>query len=119
VLHTPIKFSPGEPKLDTTAKRELDGVAELMSDHPEIRKLRVEAHWSGPAGQGPKSAGSGELTRKLTEKQAGAVKDYLVSKGVAAERLEAVGAGGESPVVPNLGPANRAKNRRVELLVEQ
>ena len=118
VLHSPIKFSPGEPKLDTTAKRELDGVAELMSDHPEIRKLRIEAHWNGPAGQGPKGGGSGELTRKLTEKQAGAVRDYLVSKGVAAERLEAVGAGG-SPVVPNLRSVNRAKNRRVELLVEQ
>jgi outer membrane protein OmpA-like peptidoglycan-associated protein len=117
VLRVPIKFRPGVPQLDSTAKRELDGVAELLADHPEIRKLRIEAHWSGPAGKGTQPGGSGDLARKLTEKQAGVVKDYLVSRGTPAERLEAVGSGGESPLVPNLGPANRAKNRRVELLI--
>jgi outer membrane protein OmpA-like peptidoglycan-associated protein len=117
VLRKPIKFRPGVPQLDTTAKRELEGVAELLGDHPEIRKLRIEAHWNGPAGKGNQPGGTGDIARKLTEKQAGVVKDYLVSKGVSPERLEAVGAGGESPLVPNLGPANRAKNRRVELLI--
>ena len=42
-----------------------------------------------------------------------------MGKGTPADRLEAVGLGGESPLVPNLGPANQAKNRRVELVVVQ
>ena len=46
-----------------------------------------------------------------------AVSEY--SKGAPADRIETVGAGGEAPLVPNLGPANQAKNRRVELVVVQ
>ena len=53
------------------------------------------------------------------EKQAAAIKDYLVTKGAPADRIETVGVGGEAPLVPNLGPANQAKNRRVELVVVQ
>ena len=109
VLRVPIKFRPGTPRLDATAKGELKGVAELLSDHPEIRTLRIEAHWSGAA----------NAAKKLTEKQAQVVKDYLVTKGAPADRIEAVGLGGESPLVPNLGPASRAKNRRLELVVVQ
>ena len=59
------------------------------------------------------------LTRGSDFSDDGAVKDFLVSKGVSADRIETVGAGGESPLVPNLGPANQAKNRRVELVVVQ
>ena len=40
-----------------------------------------------------------------------------MAKGAPADRIETVGVGGESPLVPNLGPANQAKNRRVELVV--
>ena len=47
------------------------------------------------------------------------MKDYLVKKGVAASRIEAAGHGAESPLVPNIGPVNMAKNRRVELRVAQ
>jgi outer membrane protein OmpA-like peptidoglycan-associated protein len=114
VLRVPIKFKAGAPKLPPAIKAELEGVADVLADHPEIKTLRIEAHWSGAA----KGAAAAK-TKALTEKQAGAIKDFLVSKGAPADRIETVGVGGESPLVPNLGPANQAKNRRVELVVVQ
>jgi outer membrane protein OmpA-like peptidoglycan-associated protein len=114
VLRVPIKFRTGTPKLAPAIKSELEAVADILADHPEIKTLRIEAHWSG-AGKGK----GGDAAKKLTQKQAAAIKDYLVAKGAPADRIETVGAGGEAPLVPNLGPANQAKNRRVELLVQQ
>jgi outer membrane protein OmpA-like peptidoglycan-associated protein len=114
MLRVPIKFRAGAPKLDPTVKTELEAVADVLADHPEIKTLRIEAHWSGVA------TGKGAAKNKtMTEKQAAVIKDFLVSKGAPADRIETVGAGSESPVVPNLGPANQAKNRRVELVVVQ
>jgi outer membrane protein OmpA-like peptidoglycan-associated protein len=112
-LKEPIKFKAGAPKLDTKFEGELDGVADLLADHPEIRTLRVEAHWDGAGKAGIAKA------KALTEQQAGLVKEYLVKKGVGEGRVEAVGVGAEKPLVPNIGPANKAKNRRVELHTAQ
>jgi outer membrane protein OmpA-like peptidoglycan-associated protein len=112
VLKTPIKFKSGAPVLAAPVKEELEGVAELLQDHPEIKTVRVVAHWGGPAGA--KSS-----AKKLTERQALAIKDYLVAHGAPADRIETAGLGLDSPLVPNLGPANQVRNRRVELLVIQ
>lgn len=114
-LRVPIRFSPGAPAtLPADVKKELDGVAELLVDHPEVRTLRVEAHWGGPGG---KDAAALAAAKKLTQRQADAVKEYLVSHGAPADRIEATGKGLDSPLVPNLGPANQARNRRVDLIV--
>jgi outer membrane protein OmpA-like peptidoglycan-associated protein len=112
VLRVPIKFRPGAPKLTPAIKAELEAVADILADHPEIKTLRIEAHWNGVA-----RGKAGDATKKLTEKQAVAIKEFLVSKGAPAERIDTVGAGADAPLVPNLGPANQAKNRRVELVV--
>jgi len=112
VLRAPIKFRAGAPKLDATTKQELDGVAEMLADHAEIKTLRIQAHWSGPT-TGP----AADAAKKLTDDQAAAIKAYLIDKGVSGDRLDAVGLGCESPLVPNLTAGNRTKNRRVELLV--
>ena len=112
MLRVPIKFRSGAPKLEATTKMELDGVAEMLADHAEIKTLRIQAHWSGPT-SGP----AADAAKKLTEDQAGAIKAYLIGKGVSGDRLDAVGLGCDSPLVPNLTSGNRTKNRRVELLV--
>jgi hypothetical protein len=101
----PLKFKGGA-KLDPRMTATLDGVAEFLQDHPEIHVLKVDVYWDSSAG--PKA-------KPLTDSQAKAIKDYLVKKGVADGRVDAAGHGAESPLVPNIGPVNKAKNRRVEL----
>ena len=107
VLRVPIKFRPGAPKLDATTKKELDGVAEVLAEHPEIKTLRIEAHWNG-------LASAAKSAKTLTEKQAAVVKEYLMTKGTPPERLEAAGLGGDSPLVPTLarpaGPRTAASS---------
>jgi outer membrane protein OmpA-like peptidoglycan-associated protein len=83
-------------------------VADILDEHTDIKSLRVEAHWDTGAGAGAKD---------LTQKQADLIKQYLVKKGVADGRVEAVGVGADKPLVPNISPTNKAKNRRVELHV--
>jgi len=109
-LKQPIKFRAGPPKLDVKTQATLDGVAELLQDHPEVRMLRVETWWDNSAGKNAQT---------LTENQAKAIKDHLVKKGVPEGRIETVGHGDANPLVPNIGPVNKAKNRRVELHVVQ
>jgi outer membrane protein OmpA-like peptidoglycan-associated protein len=109
-LKQPIKFKAGAPRLDPKIEAELDGVAELLASHPEVRTVRIEAYWDSSAGAKATS---------LTDSQAKAVKAYLVKKGVEDGRVEAVGKGADQPLVPNIGPVNKAKNRRVELHVVQ
>ena len=55
---------------------------------------------------------------ELTQAQAEAVRTYLVGRGISDARMTAVGAGSEKPLVPNLTPANRPRNRRVEFQIE-
>ena len=108
VLRVPIRFKPGAPKLAPGVKAELEGVADLLSEHPEIKMLRVEAHWSG-AGRKGKGTKGADPSKQLTERQAKAIRDYLISKGAPADRVEAVGVGGECPWSRTSAPATRPR----------
>ena len=61
------------------------------------------------------STGSASHNQTLSEARAASVRDYFVSKGIAASRLTARGFGGTRPVASNETAEGRAKNRRVEL----
>ena len=51
---------------------------------------------------------------KLSQRRADAVRDHLISKGVAGERIVAKGYGPENPIAPNATAAGRQQNRRIE-----
>lgn len=61
------------------------------------------------------SIGSDAYNQKLSERRAQAVKDYMVSKGVSADRIQIKGMGESQPVADNKTKEGRAKNRRVEI----
>ena len=59
---------------------------------------------------------SAEYNRDLSQRRAASVREYLIKKGVAPERLEARGFGEDRPIESNATNAGRATNRRVEFL---
>lgn len=61
------------------------------------------------------SVGPDAYNQKLSERRAQAVKDYMVSKGVAADRIQIKGEGESKPIADNKTKEGRAKNRRVEV----
>jgi outer membrane protein OmpA-like peptidoglycan-associated protein len=105
-----VFFEKSEAKIDPRSFGLLDDVARVLAENPQVRRVSIEGHTD--------DRGGAELNRKLSEQRAGAVRAYLVSKGVAEGRLAAKGFGPSRPIADNATPTGRSMNRRVEFLVE-
>lgn len=99
-----IAFPMGSSALPPAARQNLDALAvSLLRPDRMDQRLRIEGHAD--------AAGDAIANQKLSLDRAQAVLDYLVSKGVAKMRLEAVGYG-ESHLLNGVAP-NAPANRRV------
>lgn len=105
-----IHFDPGKTAIQPRSYALLDDVAAVLKAHPEVRRLAVEGHTD--------STGRKRSNQALSEGRARAVRDYLLGKGIEAERVEARGLGQSRPVADDRTAAGREKNRRVEFVVE-
>ena len=106
VLQT-IYFNFDKYDLRPDAISKLETIAKFLQDHPQVRLL-AEGYCD--------ERGSSEYNMGLGENRAKAVKKYLVSYGIAADRIETTSYGKERPVRLNCGSdesCNEA-NRRVE-----
>jgi OOP family OmpA-OmpF porin len=84
----------------------LDQVAASLLVHEDVR-LEIGGHTDATGGR----AHNVELSIRRAE----SVRQYLIQKGVAADRLEAKGYGPDRPIASNRTREGRAANRRVEL----
>lgn len=101
-----VNFETGKAVLTPESSAILDRVAESLVARDTVR-VEVVGHTD--------STGSARVNRRLSTARAEAVRKYLVSKGVAEDRLTARGAGPDEPLAPNDTEEGRAQNRRVEL----
>jgi len=101
-----IQFETGNAKLLPGSKKILDEVAVILTENPALQ-IDIEGHTS--------SEGDADFNNRLSADRAKSVKDYLVSRGVSAQRLNAAGFGSSRLLNDEKTPAERALNRRVEL----
>ncbi|RKM35561.1 OmpA family protein [Moraxella catarrhalis] len=105
-----INFALDSTEIPQENKEILDLAAEKLKAVPETT-LRIIGHTD--------TQGTHEYNQDLSESRAAAVKEYLVSKGVAAERLNTQGASFDYPVASNATEQGRFQNRRIEFVLFQ
>jgi OOP family OmpA-OmpF porin len=83
----------------------------------ELSEVLNKVNWNLILSGHTDNVGSEDFNLKLSTKRAEAVKNYLINKGIAAERITAKGFGETMPIAPNDTEENRAINRRVEFFI--
>ena len=103
-----LLFKINSSDINDAYMADLSSAAEVFVKYPETN-ITIHGHTD--------DTGSDEFNMTLSEKRAKAVADFLISKGVAANRIIEKGFGETQPKFPNDSEENRSKNRRVEIAV--
>ena len=103
-----VLFDLNKATLRPGAKLRLAKVAGIILAYPDLR-LEIYGFTD--------NTGSPHYNQGLSEKRAAAVREFLVSQGVASSNVDTKGFGENNPVATNTTSAGRQMNRRVELVV--
>ena len=102
-----ILFDTGKDVIKPESLPTLKSILAILSDDPGLN-FSIEGHTD--------NQGSKAINQPLSEKRAGAVRTWLIGKGIAAERLKTKGFGDAKPIDSNTTTEGRANNRRVEFV---
>jgi outer membrane protein OmpA-like peptidoglycan-associated protein len=105
-----VLFVTAKAELLPIARDRLNQVAQSLKELDDDKLVSIEGYTD--------SRGADDMNMKLSQDRANSVKDYLVSQGVKAEKVRAVGRGEASPVASNDTAEGRANNRRVEIVIQ-
>lgn len=89
----------------------LDQVAATILENAQIARIRIEGHTD--------SQGDDAYNQSLSDRRARSVMRALLERGVEPGRLTAVGFGESKPIASNATNAGKARNRRVEFMIEK
>ena len=106
-----VLFAPGQASLRKDSRRTLDAVASTLQGEYGGKDILVFGHTDD---QPIRKSGWTDNWQLSTERSLAVVR-HLSDQGITISRLVACGCGEHRPRVPNTSPANRAKNRRVEI----
>lgn len=105
-----ISFDVNRADIKPNFRAVLDAFANGLNNNP-TSNVTIIGHTD--------SSGTDAINNPLSLNRATAVRDYLVTRGVASRRFITEGRGSREPLVANDTPANKARNRRVEIFVAE
>lgn len=104
-----IFFDFDKATLRPESTNELERLTNLLKVDAPTLKIEISGHTD--------SKGADDYNKKLSNSRAKAVVDYLISKGISADRLTSVGYGEEQPIATNDTDEGRQLNRRTEFKI--
>ncbi|MDR7024898.1 flagellar protein MotY [Pseudomonas peli] len=111
VRKSQVGFPGGGVALEPLAQAKLDIILSFLKADPSVNRIQLDGHADN---------GGNRLTnRDLSRRRALAVMEYLKANGIPAEQITMRFHGERYPVAPNNNEANRAKNRRVTILLDR
>jgi outer membrane protein OmpA-like peptidoglycan-associated protein len=105
-----VLFASAKSELLPAAQIKLNDVANALIKEDPLSKIVVEGHTD--------SQGAAAYNQDLSQRRAQSVRDYLVSRGIAADRVTSQGFGPSRSIAENTSAEGRANNRRVEIVVQ-
>ncbi len=102
-----INFDTAKATIKPDSEGSINQITALLKGVPAL-KVSIEGHTD--------NIGTPESNKKLSEDRAKAVMAAVVAKGIASDRMTAVGRGQDAPVADNRKEEGRALNRRVEVV---
>jgi outer membrane protein OmpA-like peptidoglycan-associated protein len=103
-----VLFETGKYALSTDAQLKLAKLSGIIQAHPGLN-LAIEGYTD--------NTGSPEFNMKLSQQRADAVRQFLITQGLAPETITSMGMGQANPIADNSTAAGRKLNRRVEIIV--
>ena len=102
-----INFDTGKSDIKPESIGTIEQIATLLRAHPDL-KVSIEGHTD--------NVGTPQSNKTLSQQRANSVMSAVAQKGIAVNRMTAVGWGQEKPIADNRSEEGKAKNRRVEVV---
>jgi outer membrane protein OmpA-like peptidoglycan-associated protein len=103
-----ITFATAQSSVRADFYPVLDAVADVLKEYDETT-ITVSGHTD--------NVGAASYNQTLSQQRASSVAGYLVNRGVAGNRVSAIGYGMNQPIASNANEAGRSQNRRVEVVI--
>ncbi|MCK5573388.1 MAG: OmpA family protein [Bacteroidetes bacterium] len=100
-----ITFRSGSAQITPASEQKIQTALNTLRQNPEII-VEIRGHTD--------NTGSRTTNLRLSRQRAESVRNYLVNRGIAPQRITAVGMGPDYPIAPNTTGERRATNRRIE-----
>ncbi len=106
-----INFVTDSAEIESSSEALMSEIADVLIRNPNIQLVEIQGHTDNRGGR--------DHNIDLSQRRSESVRQWLINHGVAGSRLEARGFGPARPLVPNITPANRARNRRVQFEIKE
>ncbi len=109
VILEKVEFDTGKATIKSVSFPLLDKVANVLKKHTEFLLVEVQGHTD--------NRGTRQMNIGLSQRRAKSVRQALISRGIAADRLSSKGYGPDKPVADNKTDEGRQQNRRVQFKI--